>query len=279
MKFLSHFVVHFLIVSLLAVFANGCASNPSDSSLETPEEDAVEASNGSSYMDYSAEEYDSLKGATPFVLSFHADWCPTCQKIKGEILEDLDAFPAETMILEADYDAETALKSEYGVTTQTTFLVFDAEGTVVQTLVAPTLENLIEAVEAAMPSVESMETVDTVETDEVVVHTSYTAATYDDYTAEIYQRDQGSVPMVLYFHADWCPVCQSTRAAILSELSSFPNGTNILETDYDAETDLKAQYGVTTQTTFVILDSDGNVVNKLVVPSTGQLKAAITNSL
>lgn len=61
---------------------------------------------------------------------------------------------------------------------------------------------------------------------------------------------------ILFFHAPWCPECRGFEKAIARD--DIPAGVQILKVDYDSSTDLKKKYGVTIQSTFVSVDSDGN---------------------
>jgi thiol-disulfide isomerase/thioredoxin len=67
---------------------------------------------------------------------------------------------------------------------------------------------------------------------------------------------------VLFFHAGWCPTCRSADADITKNVSAIPAGVTILKTDYDTEVALKQKYGVTTQHTFVEVDSSGKMIQK-----------------
>jgi thiol-disulfide isomerase/thioredoxin len=63
-------------------------------------------------------------------------------------------------------------------------------------------------------------------------------------------------PTVLFFAADWCPSCQ----ADLKDLNA--NGKRlgtviVVVVDYDKSADLKAQYGITVQDSFVQIDAMG----------------------
>lgn len=63
---------------------------------------------------------------------------------------------------------------------------------------------------------------------------------------------------ILYFHANWCPICQVLDPDIRKNISKLPVGVTILKVDYDSETALKKKYGVTYQHTFVQVDPNGN---------------------
>ena len=69
-------------------------------------------------------------------------------------------------------------------------------------------------------------------------------------------------PVVLFFHASWCPSCKTTDADINANIAAIPAGTTILKVDYDTNPDLKKKYGVTYQHTFVQVNADGSMIKK-----------------
>ncbi len=66
--------------------------------------------------------------------------------------------------------------------------------------------------------------------------------------------------VVLAFLADWCPSCRAVKSDIQANLGSIPGNLTILDVDYDEYTDLKKQYGITQQHTFVQVDKTGAVI-------------------
>lgn len=85
------------------------------------------------------------------------------------------------------------------------------------------------------------------------------AGSYEIYTPEkLAAADAGEV--VLFFHASWCPTCRAADASITE--TGVPDGLTILKLNYDTETELRKQYGVTVQHTFVQVDSQGNLIKK-----------------
>lgn len=102
---------------------------------------------------------------------------------------------------------------------------------------------------------------------------------YQNYSAETFQALKGKKPVVLFFYAPWCHLCRDQEKAITANLTTFPSHTTILKTDYDTEKTLRQTYGITVQTSFVILNSSGNVATTLHDPSLEALKSAITASL
>lgn len=73
-----------------------------------------------------------------------------------------------------------------------------------------------------------------------------------------YRKDPAAhagTKVVYFFHAGWCPSCRATEAAIGE--TGVPDGLTVVKVDYDTETDLRKQYGVTQQHTFVQVDESG----------------------
>ncbi len=100
-----------------------------------------------SYIDYSPEKRTSYEGSKPFVIFFHASWCPTCVAIERELKDELAGYPDGVLIMQANFDIETALKEEFGVTRQYWFVVFDAAGEVT---FSNNLFNATDVIEKAM---------------------------------------------------------------------------------------------------------------------------------
>ena len=69
--------------------------------------------------------------------------------------------------------------------------------------------------------------------------------------------DSSDTKRVLFFHAPWCSTCNFFEGQI--EEQGVPSGVTIIKVDYDSETEIKKQYGVTVQSTFVSLDQNGGV--------------------
>jgi thiol-disulfide isomerase/thioredoxin len=70
----------------------------------------------------------------------------------------------------------------------------------------------------------------------------------------------GKGKVVLYFHADWCPICRGLERDISA--NTIPAGVHILKVDYGTATSLKQKYGVTYQHTFVQVDVNGTQITK-----------------
>jgi len=78
-----------------------------------------------SYADYQADKaaYDA---GGDVVLFFSASWCPTCQRADKNLKGS--GVPEGLTVVKADYDSSTALKKQYGVTVQHTFVQVDPSG-------------------------------------------------------------------------------------------------------------------------------------------------------
>ena len=82
-------------------------------------------------------------------------------------------------------------------------------------------------------------------------------AVFEDFSPDKIRRAD-TAPVVLFFHASWCPSCLSAERIFHKKLSSLPPGVSILKIDYDSATELKERYNITYQHTFVQVDSMGN---------------------
>lgn len=102
---------------------------PESSSIQQPVSTASATGN---YIDYSGDIIPNTAGRK--VLFFHAPWCPQCRSIEKGINDQ--GVPAELTIIKVDYDSNQALRREYGVTLQTTFVEVDDSGQLVEKYVA-----------------------------------------------------------------------------------------------------------------------------------------------
>jgi thiol-disulfide isomerase/thioredoxin len=77
-------------------------------------------------------------------------------------------------------------------------------------------------------------------------------------------------PVIVQFHADWCPTCK-TQAPIVAQLLAEPRlrAVKLFVADFDNEKALKKSLRVSTQSTFVVFKG-----GKEVARSTGQTARA-----
>lgn len=84
---------------------------------------------------------------------------------------------------------------------------------------------------------------------------------YVVYSKAAFDAARGS-KRVYFFHAPWCPTCRPADAEFLNNADKIPKDVVLFKTDYDSSTDLKKQYDVTYQHTYVQVDDNGNEVTK-----------------
>ena len=93
--------------------------------------------------------------------------------------------------------------------------------------------------------------------------------TYDQYQAS--KDKYADSKVVLFFNAKWCPDCRAINEALTSDPGKIPAKTTVVSVDYDQHTDLLQRYGVTTQHTFVQIDTNGEKTRQWVSTSVDAL--------
>lgn len=91
--------------------------------------------------------------------------------------------------------------------------------------------------------------------------TSAEAGTYNTYSKTKVANSQAD-NIILFFHATWCPSCRALNTDIEENLANIPADTEIYKVDYDTATEMRKQYGITTQHTLVLVNSDGTMIKK-----------------
>lgn len=101
-----------------------------------------------------------------------------------------------------------------------------------------------------------------------------TPGSYVDYSDAALAAAEGTP--ILFFHAPWCAQCRALEADILA--AGVPEGVTILKVDYDSRQDLRQKYGVTLQTTLVVVDEQGEKTDMHVAyeePNVAAITAAL----
>ncbi|HRC28221.1 MAG TPA: thioredoxin family protein [Candidatus Saccharimonas sp.] len=91
----------------------------------TPSSDSGVATATGRYVEYS-ERAVSTSGYTETILFFHAPWCPECRAYDTAL--SATPLPTGIQILKVDYDSAAALRKQYGVVIQTTFVKITSTG-------------------------------------------------------------------------------------------------------------------------------------------------------
>jgi thiol-disulfide isomerase/thioredoxin len=97
------------------------------------------------------------------------------------------------------------------------------------------------------------------------------AGAYVDYRDGIIDETPGA--KAIFFHASWCPQCRALEESILA--GDIPDGLTIIKADFDSETDLRQEYGVTLQTTIVYVGDDGESLGSTVLYDDTSLDALV----
>ena len=70
--------------------------------------------------------------------------------------------------------------------------------------------------------------------------------------AALAEAQQAGEPVVLHFHASWCPTCRAQDKAFESLKSDPSLKVTLMEVDYDQEKALEKQMHVTAQSTLIV---------------------------
>lgn len=118
-------------------------------------------------------------------------------------------------------------------------------------------------------------TAESQETETIATTPSPQKGKYVEYSDQVIAETSGT--KVLFFHAPWCPQCQKLDADIVEQ--GVPNDLTIIKVDYDTNQSLRQKYGVTIQTTTVLVNDSGDLVKKFVAYDDPSLSAVLTNLL
>ncbi len=94
--------------------------------------------------------------------------------------------------------------------------------------------------------------------------TVWTSGEENMYSGWVYGVFDWTIPQswdtVLFFHADRCPTCIAARKNY--EKYGIPSGLNLLEIDFDTATELKEKYTILSQSSYVYIDLQGNLIKR-----------------
>lgn len=93
------------------------------------------------------------------------------------------------------------------------------------------------------------------------------------------QAQANEQPVVLHFHADWCPTCRAQDKVLQSMLSHPGLDVTVLVVDYDNERALRRRFNVRTQSTFVVLHGESERARLVGVTDEAQIRAAFESAL
>jgi thiol-disulfide isomerase/thioredoxin len=112
------------------------------------------------------------------------------------------------------------------------------------------------AINSEEESVDSLEKTDDMVQEQVKLSDHGSYINLSDYNSDSVKY--ADTKNVYFFHASWCPICQTIEKEINKDITKIPAGVTFIKTDFDSNTELRKKYGVTTQYTFVQVDENGN---------------------
>ncbi|NCP39578.1 MAG: thioredoxin family protein [Rhodoferax sp.] len=71
--------------------------------------------------------------------------------------------------------------------------------------------------------------------------------------AALAQAQKAGQPVALHFHADWCPTCRAQTQVLQQLKTEHQLDMTVLVVNYDTEKDLKRQFKIRAQSTFIVL--------------------------
>ncbi|NHA66529.1 thioredoxin family protein [Phycicoccus flavus] len=108
------------------------ADTPTAGASPATDDAGADSAAPGAYVTY--EDYEADPGAhagTTVVYFFHAPWCPSCRATEEAVRTS--GVPAGLTLVKVDFDSATALRQEYGVTTQHTFVQVAPDGSGLKT--------------------------------------------------------------------------------------------------------------------------------------------------
>jgi len=107
--------------------------------------------------------------------------------------------------------------------------------------------------------------------DEAMMEEKKGAGTYEPYSKAKYDAYVAAdVPIVLYFYANWCPICRAEEPEVKKIIEESNFDVRMIRVNYnDTDTDedekkLAKEFRITYQHTFVYLDGDGKEINRTI---------------
>lgn len=193
------------------------------------------------YRDYDQKAFEAAKDQKR-ILFFSAKWCSSCKQADKDLKMNAKDLSKGVVVFKVDYDKEKALKKKYGIPSQHTFVLVDDKGEALEKWSGGATKEVIMKVKDMKSTMKS-------------------ESKYMSYTKESFEAAKGQ-KRVLYFSAKWCGKCKKADADFETNAAKLPDGIVVFRTDFDKEKALKKKYSIPMQHTFVLVDDEGEVVNK-----------------
>ncbi len=238
------------------------------------------------------------------VLNFYAPRCPSCRTAHKNILNEVNTLPTNLQILNIDYDTHKDLRTKYWVTSQHTFVLIDRNGNKLKSIqwlnhVSEIISFVWSDILNPLPTIQTGEIqtwdlqIDTLVPSDTSIRTTNTTLPWDttlkkqnittenttkqpapqakqsvgiytDYESGKKYISDSTKNVVLFFHASRCPSCKQAEKSIVENKNTIDSDLVILKVDYDDSTELKTKYWITSQTSYVLVNSNGTLNKKSV---------------
>lgn len=97
--------------------------------------------------------------------------------------------------------------------------------------------------------------------------------------AALAAAQQAGEPVVLHFHASWCPTCRAQDKAFEALKSDPSLKVTLMEVDYDKEKALEKQMHVTAQSTLIVLHGATERNRSTGETDPGKLKSTLQSAI
>lgn len=88
---------------------------------------------------------------------------------------------------------------------------------------------------------------------------------------------RNGLPTVIDFYATWCVPCKAIAPVFDVLKGEYGEKINFVSVDVDADNETARRYGIEAMPTFVILDSEGKEIRRIVGADAEALSAAVDN--
>ncbi len=140
----------------------------------------------------------------------------------------------------------------------------------------PAVDQKVDAIEERK-KMEEMKDADVMEEETMEDHGGWVDQVGDpgQYTAYIDGVIGNGMESVLFFHASWCPYCVKNNALLEQWYGSEEFERSVYKIDFDTALELRKEFGVTGQDTFILVDGNGREVERVSFPSESALRGLL----